>query len=317
MTLTFSASLQMKATAVDTDSENMNGNSSPIDVSQNPVRKPLEIDPQTEIVNQDSPDISSPTPMSDDVNDHESDDEEEDEEEDEDLSRFLIYDLNKDVAIPNTNGGVKKKIVREGARIGQSPYRPGKGVLVTVQYTGRYLKQRKKAEKTDPQSKKEIPGTQEEEGKGGTDETGEQNEEAEEWVEFDSSYKRKKAFKFNIGVGRVIRAWDLAVQTMMQGEKAVVTCTHEYGYGEKGTVVIPGGATLQFEIEVLRWDRKQKVRTTMGLASYSMLERPRRMCLCVSLCACLRLYGNHSHSLTAAGPLPSSVIDAKTLNSCI
>jgi hypothetical protein len=49
---------------------------------------------------------------------------------------------------------------------------------------------------------------------------------------------------------------------MKIGEKAVLTCTAPYAYGESGSPPnIPGGATLKFEVELLDFYDKKKVAT--------------------------------------------------------
>jgi FK506-binding protein 4/5 len=71
---------------------------------------------------------------------------------------------------------------------------------------------------------------------------------------FDSSRDRGEPFKFKLGVGQVIKGWDLGVATMRKGEKAVFTLPSEYAYGASGSPpMIPGGATLVFEVELLRF----------------------------------------------------------------
>ena len=71
---------------------------------------------------------------------------------------------------------------------------------------------------------------------------------------FDSSRKRGKPFEFTLGAGQVVRGWDEGVATMRRGEKAVLDCAPEYGYGAKGGGrLIPPNATLQFEVELLDW----------------------------------------------------------------
>ena len=47
---------------------------------------------------------------------------------------------------------------------------------------------------------------------------------------FDSSID-KEALKINIGVGQVIKGWDLGIMSMKLGEKAELTIKAEYGYG--------------------------------------------------------------------------------------
>ena len=49
----------------------------------------------------------------------------------------------------------------------------------------------------------------------------------------------------------MILGWDKGVATMKKGEKAVLECSPEYGYGDMGAGgVIPPKATLLFEVEV-------------------------------------------------------------------
>ena len=59
-------------------------------------------------------------------------------------------------------------------------------------------------------------------------------------------------FTFTIGAGRVIKGWEHAVATMRVGEKAVLTLTPEYAYGDAGSEDdIPPGATLTFKVELV------------------------------------------------------------------
>lgn len=69
---------------------------------------------------------------------------------------------------------------------------------------------------------------------------------------FDSSRDRGQPFKFKIGAGQVIRAWDEGVAQMSVGEVAKLTCSPDYAYGSKGyPPIIPANATLIFEVELL------------------------------------------------------------------
>ena len=57
---------------------------------------------------------------------------------------------------------------------------------------------------------------------------------------------------FPIGLGRVIIGWDIGVMSMELGEKAELTISSDYGYGDKGRGKhIPGGATMIFYVELL------------------------------------------------------------------
>ncbi|KAL4080660.1 hypothetical protein J3A83DRAFT_4367071 [Scleroderma citrinum] len=88
---------------------------------------------------------------------------------------------------------------------------------------------------------------------------------------FDSSRDRGSPFKTQIGVGKVIKGWDegqfyarttiasnlpgleSAVPKLSLGEKAILTATPDYAYGEQGFgKVIPKNATLKFEVELLK-----------------------------------------------------------------
>ncbi|KAF9162004.1 FK506 binding protein proline rotamase rapamycin-binding protein [Actinomortierella ambigua] len=69
---------------------------------------------------------------------------------------------------------------------------------------------------------------------------------------FDSSRDRGEAFTANIGVGRLIAGWDKLVPQMSLGEHAKLTIPASEGYGPRGIPgVIPGGATLIFDVELL------------------------------------------------------------------
>ena len=70
---------------------------------------------------------------------------------------------------------------------------------------------------------------------------------------FDSSLKPGRTpFTFTLGAGSVIKGWDLGVKGMKVGGKRKLTIPSDLGYGDNGAGnVIPPGATLIFEIELL------------------------------------------------------------------
>jgi FKBP-type peptidyl-prolyl cis-trans isomerase len=69
---------------------------------------------------------------------------------------------------------------------------------------------------------------------------------------FDSSVDRGQKFQFALGAGQVIKGWDQGVVGMLIGEKRELTLSPEMGYGDRGAGnVIPPGATLVFEVELL------------------------------------------------------------------
>ncbi|KZO95701.1 hypothetical protein CALVIDRAFT_537693 [Calocera viscosa TUFC12733] len=70
---------------------------------------------------------------------------------------------------------------------------------------------------------------------------------------FDSSRDRRLPFVFELGYGRVIRGWEEGVPKLSLGQKAILTITPDYAYADRGyPPVIPPGATLIFEVELLK-----------------------------------------------------------------
>jgi FK506-binding protein 4/5 len=77
---------------------------------------------------------------------------------------------------------------------------------------------------------------------------------------FDSSRDRNDPFEFTIGQGQVIKGWDKGVATMKPGERATLKCLSPYAYGATGSPPkIPGGATLNFDVELLSWTKSEDV----------------------------------------------------------
>ncbi len=68
--------------------------------------------------------------------------------------------------------------------------------------------------------------------------------------EFDSSFKRGEPAAFPLN--RVVPCWTQGMQKIKVGGKAKLTCPSATAYGERGiSGVIPGGATLIFEVELV------------------------------------------------------------------
>ena len=69
-------------------------------------------------------------------------------------------------------------------------------------------------------------------------------------TEFDSSYKRGEPIAFPLS--RVVPCWTQGMQKIKVGGKARLTCPSATAYGDRGIPgVIPGGATLSFEVELV------------------------------------------------------------------
>lgn len=72
----------------------------------------------------------------------------------------------------------------------------------------------------------------------------------------DSSFERKKPFRFNVGTGQVIKGWDEGLMMMNVGSKWQLIIPSELGYGKNGAGgVIPPNATLYFLVELLGLDK--------------------------------------------------------------
>lgn len=81
----------------------------------------------------------------------------------------------------------------------------------------------------------------------------------EDGTEFDSSVTRSP-FVFTLGAGQVIKGWDQGLLGMCEGEKRKLVIPPDMGYGDKGAPPkIPGGATLVFEVELLKVERKEEL----------------------------------------------------------
>ena len=72
-------------------------------------------------------------------------------------------------------------------------------------------------------------------------------------TEFDSSYKRNQPSSF--GLGQVIKGWTEGLQLMRKGAKYIFYIKSDLGYGDKGShSIIPGGALLTFEVELISFE---------------------------------------------------------------
>ncbi|XP_059479844.1 peptidyl-prolyl cis-trans isomerase FKBP2 [Neocloeon triangulifer] len=82
----------------------------------------------------------------------------------------------------------------------------------------------------------------------------------EDGTEFDSSIPRGQLFTFTLGSGQVIKGWDQGLLGMCEGEKRKLVIPSDMGYGDRGSPPkIPGGATLIFDVELVKLERKDEL----------------------------------------------------------
>ena len=77
-------------------------------------------------------------------------------------------------------------------------------------------------------------------------------------TQFDSSRDRGQRFKFQLGVGQVIKGWDQGFASMKMGEEAILRCRSDYAYGDGGQGTIPPKATLNFDVALYSAKPKKK-----------------------------------------------------------
>ncbi|KAG6919343.1 FK506-binding protein 2B [Tephrocybe rancida] len=75
---------------------------------------------------------------------------------------------------------------------------------------------------------------------------------------FDSSHNRNAPLGITLGIGQVIKGWDQGLLGMCVGEKRHLIIPPNLAYGSRGAGgVIPGGATLVFETEMVAINRRE------------------------------------------------------------
>jgi peptidylprolyl isomerase len=85
--------------------------------------------------------------------------------------------------------------------------------------------------------------------------TGWLDQSGKKGTKFDSSLDRGQPFSFTLGARQVIQGWDQGVAGMKVGGKRTLTIPPDLGYGARGAGgVIPPGATLIFDVELLKVD---------------------------------------------------------------
>ncbi len=70
--------------------------------------------------------------------------------------------------------------------------------------------------------------------------------------EFDNSFKRGTPFSTQIGVGKLIKGWDIGIIGMKEGGKRKLTIPADLAYGAIEIPGIPANSTLVFEVELIQ-----------------------------------------------------------------
>ncbi|KAL9125971.1 MAG: hypothetical protein Q9217_004901 [Psora testacea] len=78
---------------------------------------------------------------------------------------------------------------------------------------------------------------------------------------FDSSKDRGDGvFKTAIGIGKVIKGWDIGILEMSVGERSILTISSDFAYGHRGFPdLIPPNSALVFDVKLLSINRKSEV----------------------------------------------------------
>eukprot|EP00767_Chilomastix_cuspidata_P001926 gnl/Chilomastix_cuspidata/205.p4 GENE.gnl/Chilomastix_cuspidata/205~~gnl/Chilomastix_cuspidata/205.p4 ORF type:complete len:154 (-),score=61.34 gnl/Chilomastix_cuspidata/205:1023-1484(-) len=74
---------------------------------------------------------------------------------------------------------------------------------------------------------------------------------------FDSSYNRGTPIVFTLGAGQVIQGWELGLEDCCVGERRNIQIPARLGYGARRVGPIPPNADLEFDVELVKIDRRE------------------------------------------------------------
>ncbi|KAG2441197.1 hypothetical protein HYH02_010041 [Chlamydomonas schloesseri] len=74
----------------------------------------------------------------------------------------------------------------------------------------------------------------------------------EDGEEFDNSFTRGEPIEFQLGAQQVIAGWETGILGMCVGEKRRLHIPPHLAYGDEGAGPIPAGASLVFDVELVR-----------------------------------------------------------------
>ena len=70
-------------------------------------------------------------------------------------------------------------------------------------------------------------------------------------TEFDNSYKKGNALRFELGKGQVIKGWEEGIALLNVGDSAILVVPPHLAYGDQQRGSIPANSTLTFTVELL------------------------------------------------------------------
>ncbi|KAK6028755.1 peptidyl-prolyl cis-trans isomerase, FKBP-type, partial [Ostertagia ostertagi] len=75
-----------------------------------------------------------------------------------------------------------------------------------------------------------------------------------------TEFTSRDRFVFHLGLGQVIKGWDLGLMNMCVGERRILVVPPHLAYGGRPShPKVPVNATLKFDIELLKIDRKEEL----------------------------------------------------------